>query len=156
MRYAGMHNQVFNIVHRVTPQGAKRQLKPLKVATGGTAGDLTDLEIAEIIKARSPRNVSDKAALACANYITAHPGGDKAGEALGGIQYDGHAVYHHTRNKPTVGTGVSVFFCDPGAGYAKILAVGNHIGAAPETYTIEWLASDFRPAGWAVGTRITL
>ncbi len=156
MRYAGMHNQVFNLVPQITLPGAKRQKKPIRVATGGTAGDLTEQEIADIIKGRSGRNVSNMAALSCANYITGHPGGDKAGEALGGIQYKGHAVYHHTRNKPTTSQGVSVFFCDPGAGYAKILAVANHIGAAPEVYAIEWLASDFKPAGWAVGTSISL
>lgn len=154
MKYAGMHNQVFNQVVITLPgSGATRTvLQP----QGGKAGDLDAQEVAAIIKRRSTRAISDRAALECANYILDHPGGDNAGEALGGIQWNGHAIYHKTRNKPNVSQGCSVFFCDPGTGYAKMVAIGNHIGARPETYRLDWVASDFDQAGWKAGRSITL
>ena len=150
MKYAGMHNQKFNLIAQTPPK------KPIKQAYGGKAGDLTAREIADIFQRRSLRMISDEAALDCANYILGHPGGDKAGEALGGIQWDGHAIYHKTRNKPTVSQGCSVFFCDPGTGYAKVVAIANHIGAKPEAYKLDWVASDFKQDGWTVGRTVTL
>jgi len=155
MKYAGMHNQVFNqVVITVPGTGAtKTVLQP----QGGQAGDLTAQEVADIIKRRAAtRVISNRAALECANFILDHKGGDSAGEALGGIQWNGHAIYHKTRNKPTVAQGCSVFFCDPGTGYAKIVAVANHIGARPETYRLDWVASDFKQDGWKAGRSITL
>lgn len=141
MKYVAMVGQTRTVVEEGT------------TVSGGSAKELTTEELAEHIKAKSPRRISDTAATTCAGAILGHPGGNDAGEAIGGIQYKGAAIYHKTRNKPTVSQGCTVFFSDPdGTGHAKIIAVGNHIGSRPNIYSLDWVTRDFRR--WS--TRVSL
>lgn len=137
-----------------TITGKDTKEKKERVVSGGRPGEMNTEQLAAHIQAKSSRAISDEAAKNCAGAILGHPGGNDAGDALNGIQCNGNAIYHNTRNKPNVSQGCTVFFSDAGNGYAKLIAVANHIGTKPNVYDMDWVARDFRL--WRKGRSVAI
>jgi hypothetical protein len=145
----------------LAPCGARKEVE-MNVVTmiDGKATALNAAQLAQHIQSKANRAIQANNLNACANAILAHPGGNGAGGALNGVHHHGNAVYHESRNLGAVGQRCSVFFTDSGNGYAKLLAVGEHMGqqgAGHPVYSLDWVASDWGAgARWKAGGTVTL